>query len=259
MAVEGNIEVIPSYSGGFPAAILDSFTGSILHNIIDGKEHEVLFVLKSGEDWANATDKNSWYLNGTELGKIYGVSGVVTAAQFEQLVTDATPVTVRYDAANKSLHITHIGGVFQGHLIVYPTPNWNTFADLATLVGVMGQNFPDEALKFGTFTQEKQTALAINAGTWIKTCSNITYPSPLPSDFVLAQVAIMATSLDKSPLDYDVNERAITKEKVGELEVDYDPKYKGSSMDVHPFVYRLLSPYGCSGNTGFSQSNTRKA
>ena len=138
-------------------------------------------------------------------------------------------------------------------LIIYPTNNWNTFATLPTLILAMEYQFPTHATAFKLLPIEQQNSIAMNAGTWIRTCQGLKYPSPLTQDFVLAQVAIMASTYAQDPLTYDPNARAITKEKVGSLEVDYDPKYKGDSLDINPLIYRYLSPYGCSGGKGFRQ------
>jgi len=144
-------------------------------------------------------------------------------------------------------------------LIIYPAQNWNTFLPLPDLIRAMEYQFPTEAVEFQKMTIELQNASAMNAGTWIRTCRGLKIPSPVPQDIVLAQVAIMASTLGQNPLDHDPNSRAITKEKVGELEIEYDPKYKGDALDINPMIYRLLSPFGCSGNNGFSQSYLGKS
>ena len=144
-------------------------------------------------------------------------------------------------------------------LINYPAPNWNTFLPLADIITSMEFQFPDKAVEFKLLTVEKQNSVIANAGMWIRTCKGLTIPNPVAQDIVLAQVAIVASRYTTCPLAHDPHDRAITKEKVGEVEVDYDPKYKGDNLDINPLIYRLLSPYGCTGNTGFSQSPTRKA
>ena len=145
-------------------------------------------------------------------------------------------------------------------LIIYPTNNWNSFGSLQDLTAVMGYQFPDSVPEFNKMTPEQQTALAMNAGTWIRTCKGIKFPSPMTQDFMSAQVAIMVQNMGNAEfMNFDPNQRAITKEKVGDLEVEYDPKYKHDAYDIHPLIYRYLSPYGCSGNKGFSQSPTVKA
>jgi len=146
-------------------------------------------------------------------------------------------------------------------IIIYPAENFNSFVTVAEAETVMKMQFPKDAVKFATLPADEKEALCFNSGTWIRTCKGITYPHPLPQDFILAQVAIMVQYMGMEDfMQHDSSERAITKEKVGDLEVDYDPKYKGDKYDIHPLIYRYLSPYGCSGgNSGFSQSSTVKA
>ena len=144
-------------------------------------------------------------------------------------------------------------------LIIYPTPNWNTFAPLTTLITAMEYQFPTHATAFKLLPIDQQNSIAMNAGTWIRTCKGLQYPSPLPQDFVLAQVAIMASTYLQDPLTFDPNSRAITNETVGELSVSYDPKYKGDSLDINPLIYRYLTPYGCSKAGGFKMAPLGRA
>ena len=136
-------------------------------------------------------------------------------------------------------------------LIIYPTQNWNTFATLTDLIRAMEYQFPTHAEAFKLLSVEVQNSIAMNAGTWIRTCQGLRYPSPLTQDFVLAQTAIMASTYAQDPLMYDHNERAITNETVGEISISYDPKYKGNTLDINPLIYRYLTPYGCSEAGGF--------
>ena len=147
-------------------------------------------------------------------------------------------------------------------LIIYPAPNWNSFAKLQDLVLGMQFQFPARAKEFGKLTPEEQTALGANAGLWMRTCQGLTIPKvqgAIPQDIILAQIAIMASSYDKDPLDYDYKDSAITSEKVGSLAVTYDVTKLNSMFDINPMIYRLLAPYGCkNGQGGFSQSKIHK-
>ena len=144
-------------------------------------------------------------------------------------------------------------------IIIYPAQNWNSFVTVAEAETIMTMQFPNEASKFVLLSNAEKEALCFNSGTWIRTCPAIKYPSPLPQDFMLAQVAIMVQYMGiDNFMQHDPSQRAITKEKVGSLEVDYDPKYKEDQYDIHPLVYRYLSQYGCSQNKGFSHSGTVK-
>ena len=145
-------------------------------------------------------------------------------------------------------------------IIIYPTENWNSFLPLSDLIGGMKFQFPTKVKEFQSMSTDMQMASAANAGMWIRTCKGLKIPEHvIPQDMVLAQIAIMASTIGIDPLEHNPSDRAITKEKVGSLEVEYDPKFKGNDPDINPLIYRLLSPYGCSGNKGFSQSNTSKA
>ena len=136
-------------------------------------------------------------------------------------------------------------------LIIYPTQNWNSFLPLTDLISAMEYQFPSHATAFKLLSIEVQNSVAMNAGTWIRTCQGLRYPSPLPQEFVLAQVAIMASTYAQDPLVYDPNERAVTNETVGEISRSYDPKYKGDPLDINPLIYRYLTPYGCAKAGGF--------
>ena len=145
-------------------------------------------------------------------------------------------------------------------IIIYPAQNWNSFVTVAEAETIMAMQFPQEVPKYIALSNAEKEALCFNSGTWIRTCRGLKYPSPLPQDFMLAQVAIMVQYMGiENFMQHDPSQRAITKEKVGSLEVDYDPKYKEDQYDIHPLVYRYLSQYGCSQNKGFSQSGTVKA
>ena len=145
-------------------------------------------------------------------------------------------------------------------IIIYPATNWNSFVTPAEADTIMKMQFPKDAVTYESMSDVEREALCFNSGTWIRTCKSLKYPSPLPQDFMLAQVAIMVQYMGiDNFMQHDPSKRAITKEKVGNLEVDYDPKYKEDQYDIHPLVYRYLSQYGCSGGgSGFSQSVTSK-
>ena len=139
-------------------------------------------------------------------------------------------------------------------IIVYPAINWNSFVTVTEAQTVMAMQFPQDAIKFNNLPPEQQESLTFNAGTWIRTCPRLQYPHPLPQDFILAQVAIMVQYMGIDDfMNYDYSEHSITNETVGEISVSYDPKYKGDKYDIHPLIYRYLSPYGCRKAGGFSQ------
>ena len=141
-------------------------------------------------------------------------------------------------------------------IIVYPAQNWNSFVTVTEAQTVMAMQFPQDAIKFNALPPEQQESLTFNAGTWIRTCPKINYPHPLPQDFILAQVAIMVQYMGiEDFMQYDSSEKSITNETVGELSVSYDPAHKGDKYDIHPLIYRYLSPYGCRKAGGFGMAS----
>jgi len=106
----GTIDIKPDNSGGFPTAILSSFTGQATTNLTDGNEHAVQFKLEDGGDWSTATDSRMWYLHVAELGNVDGASGVITLDTLKQWVSNANIVTIKYDATPKRFHVTKVEG-----------------------------------------------------------------------------------------------------------------------------------------------------
>jgi hypothetical protein len=146
-------------------------------------------------------------------------------------------------------------------LILPPAKNYNSFLPLADLEQIMMSFFPQDAQEFGKLNQLDKEALAMWAGLFIRSCKGFEYDPhhPLAQDVPLAQVAIMAGNIGKNPLEYSPDAKAIKREKVGDLEVEYDTAYKSAGADINPLIYRLLSPFGCSGgSSGFSQSKVIK-
>jgi len=131
-------------------------------------------------------------------------------------------------------------------LIIYPTQNWNSFADLSSLIASATVMYPVEVQAFISLPPEYQEAFASHAGLYIKTCPKITYPDPISTDFIAAQSALMLSmSVSGSGLQRNGNERAITSETVDVLSVTYDVNFKIDGYVAPEYVYRLLSPYGC--------------
>jgi len=107
----GTIDIKPDNSGGFPTAILSTFTGSATHNILDGNEHKVNFILESGGDWTTATDNRMWYLKEpAELGNIIGASGNISPTTMKQWIANGNIVTMKYDQANTKFIVTKVSG-----------------------------------------------------------------------------------------------------------------------------------------------------
>jgi len=151
-------------------------------------------------------------------------------------------------------------------LISYPQQNWNSFASLQTLEAVLQYSFPKEAKEFDKLQPNEKEALASHAGLWIKTCRSLDLSSlehnghiTIPEELVLAQVALFAGNIGRSPLEYDPTAKAVTMEKVGDIEIRYDASKRGGDFEINPLIYRLLEPFGCRKSGGFSQSHTGKA
>ena len=138
-------------------------------------------------------------------------------------------------------------------LIIYPDTGWDSFvsvADADTIIGGFTSDGGYSALDAaGKEAILKQTALQI------RLCPNIVLPDAVESDLELAQCYLTTHALTTDMLSFDSADRAVTKEKVGEIEVAYDSSYKATDNSGFPtLVYQLLSRYGCRNTaSGFSQ------
>jgi len=148
-------------------------------------------------------------------------------------------------------------------LIPYPTNGYNTFATVPDITLIIERLFIEKAVEWNALGILKQTSIAEQTFMYIMTCPKLKIP-PDYSDtvkeaFTTAQAFLCLNWMDKDLFSIDLDARAVTKEKVGDLEVDYDVRFKASTDEQHPYFYRILSPYGCSASSGFSQSGTVKA
>ena len=142
-------------------------------------------------------------------------------------------------------------------IIKYPATNWNSFLSTSDLEKAMAYQFPAKATDFAKLDQATKDAAVMNAGTWIRTCKGLKLPEhTVPQDVVLAQVAIVASTIGQDPLAHDPFERAVIEETVGPITMKYDAKTRANAdpLDINPLIYRLLAPFGCSKGNGFSQS-----
>jgi len=141
-------------------------------------------------------------------------------------------------------------------LILYPTDNWNSFASVQVADIIIGGFVAsdgqaaylagDDAYKEAILTQ---TALQI------KLCPNISLPATLENDLELAQCYLVTHALTVDMMSYDANDRAVTKEQVGTLSVEYDANLKGDVSEFDSMTSALLKQYGCSNkSSGFGQS-----
>ena len=109
---EGVIEIDPAYSGSYPAAIIETWSGSATHDLTDGKDHIVTFKLQDGTDWATATDSRAWYLiqSSGELGNFKGASGEISRDVFKGWADNGMKVTINYDATPKKFNVVKVEG-----------------------------------------------------------------------------------------------------------------------------------------------------
>ena len=148
-------------------------------------------------------------------------------------------------------------------LIKYPLDNAETFGTVAEVTLMIEKYFIEKAIEWNTIGILQQTSIVEQTFMYIMTCKGLKIPTDyntqVEADFITSQAFLSASWINKDLFDVDMNSRAITKEKVGDLEVDYDPKYKTEGDAQHPYFYRMMAKYGCSdGGGGFSQSGTVK-
>jgi len=146
-------------------------------------------------------------------------------------------------------------------LTTYPDPDATSFATVDEATMIIEKYFIEKAIEWNNIGVLKQTSILEQTYMYIMTCPNLAIPTDydaVSDTFKTAQSFLSLTWMDKDLFNIDMNGRAITKEKVGDLEVDYDVRYKVTADEQHPYFYRLLSPYGCSsGSTSFSQSKVK--
>ena len=107
---EGIVEISTSFGSRYLVVELDTFSSSATHNLLDGKEHTVVFKLKMGQDWAATIDRDAWYLTGTERGSIIGLGGFVSPYNIRKITESANKVTIKYNGTRKELLITKVDG-----------------------------------------------------------------------------------------------------------------------------------------------------
>lgn len=147
-------------------------------------------------------------------------------------------------------------------LIKYPNDGANTFATVAEATLIIEKYFIEKAIEWNELGILKQTSLMQQTYVYMMTCPNLNIPTDYDNHsdtFKTAQSFLALTWMDKDLFSIDMNGKSIKREKVGDLEVEYDTALKVDADQEHPYFYRLLSPYGCTSSTGFSQSSTEKA
>jgi len=146
-------------------------------------------------------------------------------------------------------------------LTTYPDPNATSFATVSEATTIIEKYFIEKAIEWNSIGVLKQTSLLEQTYMYIMTCPHLAIPPDydvIAETFKTAQSFLALTWMNKDLFDVDLNSRSVKREKVGDLEVEYDTALKVHSDEQHPYFYRLLSPYGCSaGSSSFSQSKVR--
>ena len=141
-------------------------------------------------------------------------------------------------------------------LIIFPLDNYDSFVSVVDADAIIGGFVVsdgqtaylagDEAYKEAIL---KQTCLQI------RLCPNISLPADIESNLELAQCYLVVHALTVDMMSYDANDRAVTKEQVGTLSVEYDANLKGDVSEFDSMTSALLKQYGCNNkSSGFGQS-----
>jgi len=143
-------------------------------------------------------------------------------------------------------------------LIIYPTANYQSFMSGIEADGWMATQRDDGG--WASLTQHEKDVLLVQSASQIRLCKGIKLPTDNELDLREGQAHLLLYITRTDITEFDPNEKDITKEKVGSLEVNYAYRDKNmTSTSFPPMASLFLEQYGCSGNSGFSQSSTVKA
>lgn len=140
-------------------------------------------------------------------------------------------------------------------LVIYPDTDWNSFLDIATadiLIGGMVQT--GNTAEYLAMDDTQKEAVLTQTAMQIRLCPSITLPETNETDLQLGQAYLVVYAIHTDMTAYDPNGDAITYEKVGSLATAYQAGMKGSNSDFDDMTAMLLAQYGCTGQSGFSQS-----
>ena len=136
-------------------------------------------------------------------------------------------------------------------LILYPTDNWNSFASVqAADIIIGGFVASDGQAAYLAGDEAYKEAILTQTALQIKLCPNISLPDTLESDLELAQSYLVVHALTVDMMSYDANDRAVTKEQVGTLSVEYDANLKGDVSEFDTMTSALLKQYNCQSSKG---------
>ncbi len=143
-------------------------------------------------------------------------------------------------------------------LIIYPTQDWQSFLDEAEADAWMLHQRDNGG--WDTLPIEQKELLLIQTASQIRLCNNIVLPDDNEADLKEGQAYLLLQATRTDMTLFDPNEKDITKEKVGELEVNYAYRDKDMTATSFPPMSTLfLSQYGCKSGGGYSQSRVAKA
>ena len=143
-------------------------------------------------------------------------------------------------------------------LIIYPKDGWSTFLSQLEADDFMTKQKDDGG--WSALTTDQKDMLLTQTTAQIRLCSGIKLPTANEQDLKAGQGYLLLQATRSDMTMFDPNEKDITKEKVGEIEINYAYRDKNSTVVTFPpMAVLFLEQYGCGKSTGFSQSNTVKA
>jgi len=145
-------------------------------------------------------------------------------------------------------------------LILYPLDDANSFVDVTEADAIIGGFVPSEGkTAYLALLEADKEAYLKQAFLQISSCSGITLPDTSESALGTAQCYLVVYSQTVETVNVDVNERAVTGERVDSLGVTYDSDKRVSSDTFPPMVYSLLRGYGCQNNSSGGHVSARFA
>jgi len=143
-------------------------------------------------------------------------------------------------------------------LIIYPITGWSSFLTEPEADKFMKVQKDDGG--WDKLTTEQKSMLLTQTTAQIRLCTGIKLPTTAEADLKAGQGYLLLQATRSDMTVFDPNEKDVTKEKVGEIEINYAYRDKNSTVTTFPpMAVLFLEQYGCSGNSGFSQSPTVKA
>ncbi len=140
-------------------------------------------------------------------------------------------------------------------LLIYPATPYDSFADHATLNGIMNSLVGDT--KFLSLTLQEQEVFYRQATMMINQCPNIQLPPTAENNLIMAQ-AIIASSYSATNIMAQSGAN-VKKEQVGSLSQEFFEGQVISASEFPEMAKGFLIGYGCvSTSGGFSQSKVAK-